>query len=433
MIPAIRGTHDILPGEIERWQHAEQVIRDVCARYGYREIRTPVIEREELFAKGTGETTDIVQKEMYAFEDKGGERVTLRPEATPSMVRAYVEHALEQALPTVKLFSFGPMFRYERPQKGRYRQFHQLDVEVFGVSDATLDAEVIEMAASLVRELGVDEAELVINSVGCRDCRPGFGRALLDALGERKSELCGDCRRRSEMNPLRIFDCKVPSCQPIVDALPHSTDYLCDGCREHFRTVTDQLTALKLEYRVSHRLVRGLDYYARTTFEVLGSTLGAQNALLGGGRYDGLVRQLGGPDRAGIGFAAGMERLVLAMPEGPGASAPDAFVVALGEMARAHAHVLARDLRHAGVATLVDYDARSLRAQMKRANRCGTRWVLILGDDEIEHCEVTVKDMEKREQRAIERANVVQWLSARRRHASGRDMRPEVDESDGDW
>ena len=433
MIPAIRGTHDILPGEIERWQHAEQVIRDVCARYGYREIRTPVIEREELFAKGTGETTDIVQKEMYAFEDKGGERVTLRPEATPSMVRAYVEHALEQALPTVKLFSFGPMFRYERPQKGRYRQFHQLDVEVFGVSDATLDAEVIEMAASLVRELGVDEAELVINSVGCRDCRPGFGRALLEALGERKSDLCGDCRRRSEINPLRIFDCKVPSCQPIVDALPHSTDYLCDGCREHFRTVTDQLTALKLEYRVSHRLVRGLDYYARTTFEVLGSTLGAQNALLGGGRYDGLVRQLGGPDRAGIGFAAGMERLVLAMPEGPGASVPDAFVVALGEVARPAAHVLARDLRHAGMATLVDYDARSLRAQMKRANRCGTRWVLILGDDEMERCEVTVKDMQKREQTAIERANVVQWLSAQCRHAGRRYMRPEVDESDRDW
>ena len=411
MIPAIRGTHDILPGEIERWQHAEQVIREVCARYGYREIRTPVIEREELFAKGTGETTDIVQKEMYAFEDKGGERVTLRPEATPSMVRAYVEHALEQALPTVKLFSFGPMFRYERPQKGRYRQFHQLDVEVFGVSDATLDAEVIEMAAALVRALGIGEAELVVNSVGCRECRPGFGRALLEALGERTSELCGDCRRRSETNPLRIFDCKVPACQPIVDALPHSTDYLCDGCREHFAAVMTQLEALELDCRVSHRLVRGLDYYARTTFEVLGSTLGAQNALLGGGRYDGLVRQLGGPDRAGIGFAAGMERLVLAMPEGPGASAPDAFVVALGEAARPAAHVLARDLRHAGVATLVDYDARSLRAQMKRANRSGARRVLILGDDEIARGEVTVKDMASGEQVAVARSEVAQRVS----------------------
>jgi histidyl-tRNA synthetase len=411
MIPAIRGTHDILPGEIERWQHAEQVIRDVCARYGYREIRTPVIEREELFAKGTGESTDIVQKEMYAFTDKGGERITLRPEATPSLVRAFVEHGLEQALPFAKLYSLGPMFRYERPQKGRYRQFHQLDVEVFGITAAALDAEVIEMASALVRALGIEDAELVVNSVGCQGCRPGFNQALLDALGGRLSALCGDCRRRAATNPLRIFDCKVPACQPIVDALPHSTDYLCDGCREHFATTTAQLAALELDYRVSHRLVRGLDYYARTTFEVLGSALGAQNALLGGGRYDGLVRQLGGPDRAGIGFAAGMERLVLAMPEGPGASAPDAFVVALGEAARPAAHVLARDLRHAGVATLVDYDARSLRAQMKRADRSGARRVLILGDDEIARGEVTVKDMESGEQAAVARAEVVQRIS----------------------
>ena len=411
MIPAIRGTRDILPGEIERWQHAEHVIRDVCARYGYREIRTPVIEREELFAKGTGESTDIVQKEMYAFEDKGGERVTLRPEATPSMVRAYVEHALEQALPTVKLFSFGPMFRYERPQKGRYRQFHQLDVEVFGVADAMLDAEVIEMAVALVRALGIDGAELVINSVGCRECRPGFSRALLEALGDRRPELCGDCRRRAETNPLRIFDCKVRTCQPIVDALPHSTDYLCEGCGTHFAAVTAQMRALGLDYRISHRLVRGLDYYARTTFEVLGSALGAQNALLGGGRYDGLVRQLGGPDRAGIGFAAGLERLVLAMPEGPGAAAPDAFVVALGEAARPAAHLLARDLRDAGVTTLVDYDARSLRAQMKRADRSGARRVLILGDDEIARGEVTVRDMGSGEQSAVARADVVRRLA----------------------
>ena len=411
MIPAIRGTRDILPGEIERWQHAEHVIRDVCARYGYREIRTPVIEREELFAKGTGESTDIVQKEMYAFEDKGGERVTLRPEATPSMVRAYVEHALEQALPTVKLFSFGPMFRYERPQKGRYRQFHQLDVEVFGVTDATLDAEVIEMAVALVRALGIEATELVVNSVGCRECRPGFSRALIEALGDRKPELCGDCRRRAETNPLRIFDCKVRMCQPIVDALPHSTDYLCEGCGAHFAAVTAQMKALGLDYRISHRLVRGLDYYARTTFEVLGAALGAQNALLGGGRYDGLVRQLGGPDRAGIGFAAGLERLVLAMPEGPGASAPDAFVVALGEAARPAAHLLARDLRRAGVTTLVDYDARSLRAQMKRADRSGAGRVLILGDDEIARGEVTVRDMGSGEQSAVARADVVRRLS----------------------
>ena len=327
------------------------------------------------------------------------------------MVRAYVEHALEQALPAVKLFSCGPMFRYERPQKGRYRQFHQLDVEVFGVTDATLDAEVIEMAAALVGALGIEGVELVVNSVGCRECRPGFSRALLEALGDRRSALCGDCRRRAETNPLRIFDCKAPACQPIVDALPHSTDYLCDGCRAHFAATTAQLTALELDYRVSHRLVRGLDYYARTTFEVLASSLGAQNALLGGGRYDGLVRQLGGPDRAGIGFAAGLERLVLAMSEGPAAAIPDAFVVALGEAARPAAHLLARDLRHAGVHTLIDYDVRSLRAQMKRADRSGARRALILGDDEIARGEVTVKDMGSGEQAAVARGEIVQRLS----------------------
>ena len=411
MIPAIRGTRDILPGESERWQRVEQVIREVCARYGYREIRTPVIEREELFAKGTGETTDIVQKEMYAFEDKGGERVTLRPEATPSMVRAFVEHALEQQLPTVKLFSLGPMFRYERPQKGRYRQFHQLDVEVFGITAAALDAEVIEMAAALVRALGIEDAELVVNSVGCPGCRPGFNQALLDALGGRLPALCGDCRRRAAANPLRIFDCKVPACQPIVDALPHSTDHLCDDCREHFEATTSQLAALGLDHRVSHRLVRGLDYYTRTTFEVLSGQLGAQNALLGGGRYDGLVRQLGGPDRSGIGFAAGLERLVLAMPDGAAAGVPDAFVVALGDAARRPAHVLARDLRHAGLTALVDYDARSLRAQMKRADRSGARRVLLLGDDELARGEVTVKDMGSGEQATVARSEVVERLS----------------------
>ena len=411
MIPAIRGTRDILPGESERWQRAEQVIHEVCARYGYREIRTPVIEREELFAKGTGETTDIVQKEMYAFEDKGGERVTLRPEATPSMVRAFVEHALEQQLPTVKLFSLGPMFRYERPQKGRYRQFHQLDVEVFGITAAALDAEVIEMAAALVRALGIEDAELVINSVGCHDCRPGFNAALVAALGGRQAALCGDCRRRAASNPLRIFDCKVPACQPIVDALPHSTDHLCDECREHFEATTAHLAALGLDHRVSHRLVRGLDYYTRTTFEVLSGQLGAQNALLGGGRYDGLVRQLGGPDRSGIGFAAGLERLVLAMPEGVEAGSPDAFVVALGDAARQPAHVLARDLRHAGLVALVDYDVRSLRAQMKRADRSGARRVLILGDDELARGEVTVKDMGSGEQATVARSEVVGRLS----------------------
>jgi histidyl-tRNA synthetase len=240
----------------------------LCERFGYLEVRTPVIEREELFAKGTGETTDIVQKEMYAFTDKGGERVTLRPEATPSMVRAYVEHKLEQSLPFVKLFSMGPMFRYERPQKGRYRQFHQLDVEVFGLNDPAVDAEVIDLAWSLVAALAIPEAELVINSVGCAECRPAFQAALLAALGSDVEKLCADCQRRAVTNPLRIYDCKVPADQPVIDALPHAVDYLCEPCATHFAAVKAHLDVWEVPWRVSHRLVRGLDNYTRTTFEV---------------------------------------------------------------------------------------------------------------------------------------------------------------------
>ncbi len=413
MIAGVRGTRDILPGEVERWQRLEEVARDVCRRYGYHEIRTPVLERESLFAKGTGESTDIVQKEMYTFTDKGGERVTMRPEATPSIVRAFVEHALEQAMPMPRLYSLGPMFRYERPQKGRYRQFHQLDVEAFGVTAPSLDSEVIEMAAQFVRALGIGDAELLINSVGCPTCRPGFSAALIDALGDRVSELCGDCQRRATTNPLRIFDCKVAADQPIIDALPHSEDYLCDACREHFGAVKQSLDDFGLAYRVSHRLVRGLDYYTRTTFEILGQGIGAQNALLGGGRYDHLVKQLGGPDRAGIGFAAGLERLVLAMPEEVATtSALDAFIVAIGDDARTPAQVLARDLRHAGLSVLIDHGARSAKAQMKKADRADASYVLLLGEDEIARDEVTVKNMATGEQRAVARTAVAEQLGA---------------------
>ncbi len=411
MIPGIRGTRDILPAEVGRWQQVERVARAVCERYGYVEIRTPVIEREELFAKGTGESTDIVQKEMYAFTDKGGDRITLRPEATPSMVRAFVEHSLEQELPFAKLYSLGPMFRYERPQKGRYRQFHQLDVEVFGVADAAVDGEVIEMASAFVSDLGIETADLVINSVGCADCRPRFSAALLEALGERVPELCGDCQRRARTNPLRIFDCKVPADQPIIDALPHSEDFLCDACRAHFDEVKRHLDAYGLLYRVSHRLVRGLDYYTRTTFEILGAGLGAQNALLGGGRYDHLVKRLGGPDRAGIGFAAGLERLVLALSEGAGSTTvADAFVVAIGDGSWPAARVLARDLRKAGLTALIDYDGHSSKSQMKRANRSGARRVLILGEDELARQQVTIKEMETGHQHTVARDQVTAHL-----------------------
>jgi histidyl-tRNA synthetase len=409
MILSVRGTHDILPGEVEKWQYVERVARELCARYGYVEIRTPVIEREELFAKGTGATTDIVQKEMYTFTDKGGERIALRPEATPSMVRAYVEHALEQALPVVKLFTMGPMFRHERPQKGRFRQFHQLNVEVFGLNDPAVDAEVIDLAWSLVAELAIPRAELVINSVGCAECRPKFQAALLAALGDDLPKLCEDCQRRARTNPLRIYDCKVEADQPIIDRLPHSVDYLCEACAAHFDSVKAQLDVWAIPWRISHRLVRGLDYYTRTTFEVLGETLGAQNALLGGGRYDGLVQDLGGPDRTGIGFAAGLERLVLALPEGTADAVPGrAFVVAIGDDGRTEALRLLRELRQAGLPAQMELEARGMKSQMKRADRLQARLALIVGGDELARGEVTVRDMRTGDQRAVPRQGVIE-------------------------
>jgi len=411
VIAAVRGTRDILPGEVERWQRLEAVARGVCERYGYHEVRTPVIEREELFAKGTGETTDIVQKEMYAFTDKGGERITLRPEATPSMVRAYVEHSLEQALAIPKIYAIGPMFRYERPQKGRYRQFHQLDVEVFGIADPGIDAEVVEMAWTFVRELGIGDVELVTNSVGCPVCRPAFGAALLQALGEDLPKLCGDCQRRAQTNPLRIFDCKVPKDQPIIDALPHSIDYLCEACRTHFAEVRGYLDALAVPYRISHRLVRGLDYYTRTTFEILAANLGAQNAVLGGGRYDGLVEQLGGPDRVGIGFAAGLERLVLAMPEEAAPPrVPDVFIVGLGDEGRRAAFLLLRDVRAAGLSAQMDYEGRSLKSQMKRADRLRAAHAIIIGEAELARGVVTLREMVTSTQADVPRDEVIQRL-----------------------
>jgi histidyl-tRNA synthetase len=415
MIPAVRGTRDILPDEIARWQFVEDTAREVFELYGYAELRTPILEREELFARGTGETTDIVQKEMYAFTDKGGERVTLRPEATPSIVRAYVEHSLEQAMPVPKVYLIGPMFRYERPQKGRYRQFHQLDVEVFGVKDPSIDAEIIDLAWTLVMRLGIENAEIVINSVGCPACRPRFSQALVEALGEDLAKVCADCQRRAATNPLRIFDCKVPADQPIIDRLPHSVDFLCEECRTHFDAVQRYLALYGIPCRLSHRLVRGLDYYTRTTFEVLASNLGAQNALLGGGRYDGLVKDLGGPDRVGIGFAAGLERLVLALPPAAGrvAGPPETFVAAIGDAPRDAAFQLVRELRLAGIRADIDYDGRSLRGQMKRADRLAVPLVLIIGDDEMARGQVKVKDMRTGEQAEVPRSEIVPFVRAR--------------------
>ena len=414
MIPAVKGTRDILPGEVERWRHVEDTARRVFESYGYAEVRTPILEREELFAKGTGASTDIVQKEMYSFTDKGEERITLRPEATPGIVRAFVEHALEQALPVPKLYCLGPMFRYERPQKGRYRQFHQLNVEVFGIEDPAIDAEILEMVWTLLERLSIKDVELVMNSVGCARCRPAFMQALLDALGDDVEKLCGDCQRRARTNPLRIFDCKVAADQATIDRLPHAVDYLCEECRAHFDGVQRHLAAYGIPYRISHRLARGLDYYTRTTFEVLAGSLGAQNAVLGGGRYDGLVKELGGPDRVGIGFAAGLERLVLALPSTEAQPAEaDVFVAALGEDARDAALLLLRELRHAGLRALMDYEGRTLKTQLKRADRAQALYAAIVGQDELARGDVTLKDLRSGEQRTVPRGGIVDYLKGR--------------------
>jgi histidyl-tRNA synthetase len=305
------------------------------------------------------------------------------------------------------------MFRYERPQKGRYRQFHQLDVEVFGVADPAIDAEILDLAWSLVVELGIEHVELVINSVGCPACRPAFGEALVKALGEDLGTLCADCQRRAVTNPLRIFDCKVPQDQPVIDRLPHSLDYLCESCRIHFGAVQRHLAMYGIPYRVSHRLVRGLDYYTRTTFEILAGNIGAQNAILGGGRYDGLVKQLGGPDRVGIGFAAGIERLVLAMPDASaGAARKPFFVAAMGDAARESALALLRDLRRGGLEAHMEYEGRSIKSQMKRADRLKAAFTLILGDEELARDEVTVKNMTTGGQARVPRAGVLDHCRA---------------------
>ncbi len=407
---AVRGTRDILPDEIPVWQALERAAQDLLERYGYREIRTPVFEETELFARGLGAETDIVSKEMYTFDDRDGTSLTLRPEATAGIVRAVIEHNLMNTDPALKVYSLGPMFRRERPQKGRYRQFHQLDVEAFGLTSPTIDAEMIEVAMAYVEACGVKEHELVLNSVGDGSCRPAYVEALRGALRDRLSEMCGDCQRRAETNPLRVLDCKVPGDQEIIDSLPRIVDHLCEECRDHFGEVRRQLDLLGISYRLNHRLVRGLDYYVRTTFEVLSGALGAQNSILGGGRYDGLVRDLGGPDVAGTGFAVGLERLALLLPAREAQSRCDVFVAPLAEGATDAALVLQRDLRRAGVRVLLDPEGRSFKSRMKQADKLGARYVAILGEDEQARGVWTVRDMARSEQQDVPETKILEHL-----------------------
>ena len=391
-LAAIKGTKDILPGEVGSWQALERMVRATFELYGYRELRAPVFEATELFEKGTGQTSDIVTKEMYTFTDKAGRSLTLRPEYTPSVVRAIIEHRLDLKPEPMRYYYMGPMFRYDKPQKGRYRQFHQVDVEVFGEKDAAVDAELIEMAHALLGTLGIPRTETLVNSVGDRTCRPVYLKALREAARAKTAELCPDCQRKVETNPLRIFDCKVAACQRAAETFPRILDYLCPECRDHFQALLGWLDLYKIAYRVEPRLVRGLDYYTKTTFEVVSGGLGAQNALLGGGRYDDMMKDFGGPDLCGIGFAMGMER-VLSVAELPPEKKRFLYLAYLGPDAKKAGLDLARFFRRNGVECLVEFKDRGMKAHFARASKLEAAWVLIVGDDELCKGRFGLKDM----------------------------------------
>lgn len=394
-ITPVKGFHDVLPDETARWSWIEGEAREQFTRYNFAELRLPIVERTELFSRSIGESTDIVEKEMYTFTDRDGSSLTLRPEGTASVVRAYVEHALYQREPVSKLFYVGPMFRRERPQKGRLRQFSQIGIEVIGRDDAGIDAEVLLMLYDLLGALHVRGPRVELNSLGCAQCRPAY-RAALQAFGEaHRGELCDNCNRRLERNPLRLLDCKDPDCHAATAAAPVALDFLCGPCRAHFDAVRAILAREGLEPQLNPRMVRGLDYYCRTAFEVTAEGLGAQNAVGGGGRYDGLVKALGGPDIAGIGFALGVERLVLTMAphHAAAALAPEIFLAPLGAAAETEAMHLAHSWRQAGLRLEVGGGGKSLKSQMRLADKVGAAYVIILGEDELTAHALTVRDM----------------------------------------
>jgi len=411
---AARGVKDILPAEIGRWQRIEQNFREVFGLYGYEEIRIPIFEDTALFARGLGDTTDIVEKEMYTFPDRSGNSLTLRPEGTASVVRAFLETGLHKEPSPVKVYYQGPMFRYERPQKGRLRQFHQIGAEFFGVAGPEADAELIEMLDTAFRRLGLDDLVMQINSLGDGECRPKYRQALLEYLRPLAGDLCENCVRRLETNPLRVLDCKAAGCREARKRAPKIKDFLCEPCRGHFEAVQGYLGEWGVPFRVNDEMVRGLDYYTRTTFELTSDRLGSQDAVAAGGRYDGLVESFGGPPTAGLGFALGMERLVLIVKEGAAAagSKGPVYIAALGDGAMKHALGWSTKLRRRGVPAALDYEGRSLKSQMRRADRLGASLAAIVGDQELEEGKIVVRDMGDKSQREVAIADVVDELSS---------------------
>lgn len=394
---APKGTKDVLPYEVYKWHYVEGIIREICALNGYREIRTPAFEHTELFERGVGETTDVVQKEMYTFEDKGGRSITLKPEGTSPAVRAFIEHSMFNEPQPTKIYYFTPCFRYEKPQSGRLREHHQFGVEAFGTPDSSVDAEIINIAMTLYRRLGVKNLEIRINSVGCPECRREYNRKLKEYLAPKLENLCETCRDRYNKNPMRIIDCKEEKCKEQLTDVPYMLDNICDDCREHFEGLKHSLEILGLEYIVDPKIVRGLDYYTKTAFEIVSKDIGAQGTVCGGGRYDGLIEECGGPSTPGIGFGLGLERLLLIV-ENQGVEIPkppymDVYIANLGEAAAGESLKQVNILRNYGIKADKDFMGRSLKAQMKYANKINARYVVIIGEEEIKNNKVKVKDM----------------------------------------
>lgn len=412
---APRGTKDILPADSRAWQFIENKIRNLCARYGYEEIRTPTFEHTELFQRSIGEKTDVVDKEMYTFTDRGNRSVTLRPENTASVVRAYLENKLYGQKNLNKLYYIGSMFRYDRPQAGRMREFHQFGVEALGESNPLLDSEIIMLARDFLRELSLHNLTVSLNSVGCPNCRPLYREKLRDYFRDKLDGLCHDCQDRFERNPMRILDCKADSDKDFMAAAPAITECLCDECAAHFAAVRESLRSAGVEFTLDSRLVRGLDYYTRTAFEIKCADLGAQSAVAGGGRYDKLVEEIGGPATPAVGFAVGLERVLLLMDkqnlsvaEEP---ATDVFVVSLDKSLQQAAFALAQELRRSGIRTMLDYGGHSLKAQMREANRLGAPYAVLLGENEMQNNRVTLKDMAAGEQEQVPRDNIGEILA----------------------
>jgi histidyl-tRNA synthetase len=406
---------DLLPPDTNLWQRVEAEAHRIFAAYHYAEIRTPILEETALFARSVGADTDIVMKEMYTFRDRDDESLTLRPEATASVVRAYIEHSLYNQGGIQKLYYLGPMFRRERPQKGRYRQFYQIGAEVLGSESPLVDAEVLEMLVLFLERVGIREYQLLLNSVGCPKCRAEYLNVLREALRAVKTSMCADCQRRADTNPLRVLDCKVQADQPIIEKLPKIIDHLDPECRQHFDCVTKELQARRLSYQVTPRLVRGLDYYTRTTFEITSGGLGAQNAVVGGGRYDGLSEMLGGPPTPGIGLSIGQDRLMLAVQAAAvlQSEAPlAAYVVWMGEAALPPAAGLVRELRAQGLSVEIDYDPMKIKKAMGVANKLQARFAIIIGEGELSTGRYQVKDMASGQQQEMEPAKIAPYLKA---------------------